>query len=344
MKAAVITSFGEPNVFDYADVDMPEPKVGEVRIRILAAGINRLDHYLRLGGVNPEIKFPHVLGSDAVGVIDANGTQANRFQLEERVIAMPGYPLDSQDENFSPMSAAPSYLIRGVAEWGTYAEFMIVPERWLVRDETGLADELVATLPMPLVTCVRALKVVGGVEAGDTVVVHGAASETGSISVQVAKALGATVIGTIRTPEKEEFVKSLGADFVVKTESEDFVQKVKTWTNGQGADVILDNLGGRFLSDSLKALKPLGVLVSMGMVTGMESTLEIFPFFFAQQQIRGTVMGDMEDLHWGLEQVKAGKIKPTLDRVYGLHEASAAHTRLAAGDASGTIVLKPLGQ
>lgn len=344
MKAAVITSFGEPNVFDYADVDMPEPKVGEVRIRILAAGINRLDHYLRLGGVNPEIKFPHVLGSDAVGVIDANGAQANRFQLEERVIAMPGYPLDSQDENFSPMSAAPSYLIRGVAEWGTYAEFMIVPERWLVRDETGLADELVATLPMPLVTCVRALKVVGGVEAGDTVVVHGAASGTGSISVQVAKALGATVIGTIRTPEKEEFVKSLGADFVVKTESEDFVQKVKTWTNGQGADVILDNLGGRFLSDSLKALKPLGVLVSMGMVTGMESTLEIFPFFFAQQQIRGTVMGDMEDLHWGLEQVKAGKIKPTLDRVYGLHEASAAHTRLAAGDASGTIVLKPLGQ
>ncbi|MGC1307015.1 MAG: zinc-binding alcohol dehydrogenase family protein [Phormidesmis sp.] len=343
MKAAVITSFGEPNVFDYTDVDMPEPRAGEVRIKILAAGINRLDHYLRLGGVNPEIKFPHVLGSDAVGVIDANGPQANRFQPGERVIAMPGYPLDSQDENFSPMSAAPSYLIRGVAEWGTYAEFMIVPERWLVRDETGLADELVATLPMPLVTCVRALKEVGGVEAGDTVVVHGAASGTGSISVQVAKALGATVIGTIRTAEKEEFVKSLGTDFVVKTESEDFVQKVKTWTNGQGADVILDNLGGRFLSDSLKALKPLGVLVSMGMVTGMESTLEIFPFFFAQQQIRGTVMGDMEDLHWGLEQVKAGKIKPTLDRVYGLHEASAAHTRLAAGDALGTIVLKPLG-
>jgi len=344
MKAAVITSFGEPAVFDYVDVERPDPKAGEVRLKILAAGINRLDHYLRLGGVNPEIQFPHVLGSDAVGIVDAVGPEADRFQVGDRVIAMPGYPLDSQDEDFSPMSAAPSYLIRGVAEWGTYAEFMVIPEQWLIKDETGLTDELVATLPMPLVTCVRALKVIGEVAPDDVVVVHGAASGTGSISVQVAKALGARVIGTIRTPEKENFVKSLGAELVIKTESEDFVKAIKDWTHGKGADVILDNLGGQFLSDSLRALKPLGVLVSMGMVTGMESTLEIFPFFFAQQQIRGTVMGDMEDLRWGLDQVSAGKIKPTLDRVYGLHEAQAAHTRLAAGKALGTIVLKPSKQ
>jgi D-arabinose 1-dehydrogenase-like Zn-dependent alcohol dehydrogenase len=79
----------------------------------------------------------------------------------------------------------------------------------------------------------------------------------------------------------------------------------------------------------------------MGMVTGMESTIEIFPFFFAQQQIRGSLMGDIDDLRWGLEQVKAGKIKPTLDRVYELHETRNAHARLATGDAVGTIVLKP---
>jgi len=341
MKAAVLTQFGEPDVFEYVEVDTPTPREGEVRIRVLAAGLNRLDHYLRLGGVNPELIFPHVLGSDCVGVVDALGPRASQFQIGDRVIPMPGYPMDVQDKSFQPMSAAPSYLIRGVAEWGTYAEFMIIPEQWLILDDTGLADELVATLPMPLVTCVRALKVVGEIQPGETVLIHGAASGTGSISIQVAKALGASVAATIRTPEKKAFVEELGAELVIQTESEDFVEKVKAWTNGKGADKILDNLGGRFLSDSLRALKPLGVLISMGMVTGMESTFEIFPFFFAQQQIRGTVMGDMTDLHWGLEQVKAGRIKPTLDRVYPLQKAVEAHTRLAAGAALGTIVLKP---
>lgn len=341
MKASVIEKFGEPNVFKYTDIETPEPKAGEVLIKILATGLNRLDHYLRLGGVNPNMSFPHVLGSDAIGMVEANGENSSRFQIGERVIPMPGYPLDPKDDDFKPMSAAPSYLIRGVSEWGTYAEYMVLPEKWLVKDETGLADELVATLPMPLVTCVRAVKIIGEVKKGDTVIIHGAASGTGSISVQVAKALGARVIATIRTSEKEEFVKSLGADLVIKTESENFVKGVNDWTEGKGADMILDNLGGQFFSDSLKALKPLGILVSMGMVMGMESNIEIFPFFFAQQQIRGTLMGDMNDLSWGLEQVKIGKIQPTLDRVYALHEARDAHARLAAGNALGTIVLKP---
>ena len=349
MKATVIEKFGEPNVLNYTDVPTPEPATGEVRIKILATGLNRLDHYLRLGDVNPQLDFPHILGSDAVGVVDKNGARSNRFKVGDRVIAMPGYPIDLRDRDFHPMSAASSYLIRGVAQWGTYAQYMTIPEQWLVRDDTNLTDEEVATLPMPLVTCVRAVKVVGEVKKGDKpngmaslrVVVHGAASGTGSISLQIAKALGAEVAATIRTSEKASFVTSLGADLVIKTESEDFVEVVKDWTKGKGADVIIDNLGGSFLSDSLKALKPSGILVSMGIVTGMESNIEIFPFFFTQQQIRGTLMGDLNDLLWGLEQVKAGKIKPTLDRVYPLDRADEAHTRLAAGEALGTIVLKP---
>ena len=341
MKAAVIEKFGDPNIFKYTDVPTPEPDAGEVRIKILATGLNRLDHYLRLGEVNPELNFPHILGSDAVGIVDKNGAESRRFQVGDRVIAMPGYPIDVRDRDFYPMSAAPSYLIRGVAQWGTYAQYMVIPEQWLVRDDTNLTDEEVATLPMPLVTCVRAVKVVGEVKKGDFIVVHGAASGTGSISLQIAKALGAEVAATIRTPEKEDFVKSLGADLVIKTESENFVEVVRDWTEGKGADAIIDNLGGSFLSESLKALKPLGILVSMGIVTGAKTTIELFPFFFAQQQIRGTLMGDLNDLIWGLEQVKAGKIKPTLDKIYSLERADEAHTRLAAGEALGTIVLKP---
>ena len=127
MKAAVIEKFGEPNVFNYTDVPIPEPATGEVRIKILATGLNRLDHYLRLGDVNPEMNFPHVLGSDAVGVVDKNGEGSERFKKGDRVIAMPGYPIDIKDKDFQPMSAAPSYLIRGVAQWGTYAQYMVLP-------------------------------------------------------------------------------------------------------------------------------------------------------------------------------------------------------------------------
>ena len=164
MKAAVIEKFGEPNVLNYTDVPTPEPATGEVRIKILATGLNRLDHYLRLGDVNPQLNFPHILGSDAVGIVDKNGARSNRFKVGDRVIAMPGYPIDVRDRDFHPMSAAPSYLIRGVAQWGTYAQYMTIPEQWLVRDDTNLTDEEVATLPMPLVTCVRAVKVVGEVK------------------------------------------------------------------------------------------------------------------------------------------------------------------------------------
>ena len=163
MKAAVIKQFGEPDVFQYVDVATPEPKEGEVRIKILATGLNRLDHYLRLGEVNPDLSFPHILGSDALGIVDKNGLGSSRFKQGDRVITMPGYPTDVRDSDFNPMSAAPSYLIRGVAQWGTYAEYMVIPEQWLIKDDTGLTAEEVATLPMPLVTCVRAVKVIGEV-------------------------------------------------------------------------------------------------------------------------------------------------------------------------------------
>lgn len=342
MKAAALTSFGTPSdAFSYIDVEMPEPKKDEVRLKILATGLNRIDHYLRQGDVNPDINFPHILGSDAVATIDALGEDVKEFSVGERVIAMPGYPTKSDDIDFNPMSAAPSYAIRGVSEWGAYGEYMVIPARWVVADTTGLPAEEVATLPMPLVTCVRAVKVVGEAKAGDIVLIHGAASGTGSVSVQVAKALGAQVIATIRTPKKEDFVRSLGADLIIRTETEDFVDMVMQWTDGKGVDVVVDNLGGTIFEQSLNALKPLGILVSMGMVTGMQSSIDLFPFFFSQKQIRGTLMGDMQDLLWGIEQVKAGKIKPTLDKVYPLNKAHEAHERLALGQACGTIVLKP---
>lgn len=341
MKAAIMHDFGGPEVLVSGNVPTPQPGPGEVLVRVLAAGLNRLDHYLREGSVTRDLKLPHVLGSDAACTVEATGSDATRFRLGDRVIPMPGYPLAPAEADHRPISAAPSYVIRGIAEWGSYAQYMVVPERWLLRDDTGLTPEDAATLPMALVTGVRAVKVVGEVKAGEFVLVHAGASGTGSTNVQIARALGARVAATVRTAEKADFVRGLGAELVLPMDAGDFAAQVRDWTGGAGVAAVIDNLGGEVLTRSLGCLAPLGRLVSMGMVMGMEATLQIRPFFFAQQQIRGTLMGDVEDLEWGLDQVRQGRIKPTLDRAFPLADAAFAHAHLAAGAARGNTVLLP---
>lgn len=341
MKAAVMRAFGAPDVLRLEDVAPPAPKADEVLIKVLAAGLNRLDHYLREGSVARDLKLPHVLGSDAAGTVEAVGDKVTKFRPGDRVIPMPGYPLDTNDAGARPLSAAPSYAIRGIVEWGAYAQFMTVPESWVVADRTGLDPAQAATLPMALVTTVRALKTVGEVKPGDAVLIHAGASGTGSTGIQVARALGARVAATVRSPEKAGFVRDLGAERALALDDADLVAKIRQWADGRGVDVVLDTLGGDALARGLECLAPLGRLVSMGMVAGLEATFPLRPFFFAQKQIRGTLMGDVSDLEWGLEQVRAGAVKPILDTAFPLAEAAAAHRRLAAGAARGNLALLP---
>jgi NADPH:quinone reductase-like Zn-dependent oxidoreductase len=237
-------------------------------VRVLAAGLNRLDHYLREGSVTRDLKLPHVLGSDAAGVVEAVGPGVTRFGPGDRVIPMPGYPLNPQEAGFRPISAAPSYVIRGIAEWGSYAQYMVVPEPWLLHDDTGLTPEEVATLPMAVVTGVRAVKVVAEVGPGDLVLVHAGASGTGSTNIQIARALGARVAATVRVPAKAGFVRELGAEAAIALDEGDFVEAVRDWSGGAGVSAVIDNLGGDVLTRSLDCLAPLGRLVSMGFVRG----------------------------------------------------------------------------
>jgi NADPH:quinone reductase-like Zn-dependent oxidoreductase len=339
MKAVIMREFGAPEVLEFTDVAKPTPKTGEVLIRIEAAGLNRLDHYIREGGVVPDLDFPHILGSDAVGTIEDIGQDAVGFEVGDRVIPMPGYPTDPTDEGAEVLSVSRSYAIRGIIENGTYAEYMTVPAKWVLKETTGLPAEEIAALPMPLITAVRAVKNVGGVKAGDKVLIQAGASGTGSVMIQLAKALGADVATTIRSEGKRGFVESLGADLVLNMTDAEYVKAVQDWSGG-GVDVALDNLGGPSLAQSVEAVRPVGTVVLMGNVLGLESTLPVRGTFFPNKQIKGTLMGDVEDLKWGLEQVKAGKIKPTLDRVFELKDAVAAHQRIADGDAVGNIVFK----
>ncbi|HEY9531929.1 MAG TPA: zinc-binding dehydrogenase [Burkholderiales bacterium] len=341
MKAAAFRRFGGPEVLEYMDLPTPEPRAGNVLVKVLASGVNRLEHYLREGSVLPDLKLPHVLGSDAAGEVAALGAGARIFQPGQRVVPMPGYPLDPADERFSPMSAAPSYAIGGIVSWGTYAQYVEVPERWLLADDTGLAAQDLATLPMVLVTAVRAVRTVGAVKAGDHVLVHAGASGTGSMNLQVARALGARVAVTVDDAEKGRLAKTLGAELIVDVRSRDVVRELLDWTDGKGVDVAIDNLGGDVLQKSIDATRVHGTIVAMGFVAGVEVRFHIRNFFFTQKRLLGTLMGDTEDLRWGLQQVKAGRIQPLLDRALPLSEAAEAHRLIAANAVKGNVVLVP---
>ncbi len=341
MKAAIIREFGDFEVLKYEDIATPKPKPGHVLIKVLAAGVNRLDHYLREGSVVPELPFPHILGADAAGEVATLGDGANGFAIGDRVVVVPGYPQNEEDYDIYPASQAPSFGLPGLHIPGTYAQYIEVPARYLLKDDTGLEPEEVATLPVVLATAVRAVKEVGGVKAGDKVLVQAGASGSGSMQIQVAKALGADVATTIRNASKADFVRQIGADFVINTRDEDLVERVQAWTEGRGTDVVIDNLAGDVLAKSIEAAKPTGVIVAFGFAAGPDVTFDIRSLFFAQKQLKGSMASDKRDMEFGLELVKEGKVRPLLDRALPLSEAAEAHRLVASNEVKGNIVLLP---
>ncbi len=341
MKATVIHEFGDFDVLKHEDIEQPSPKPGHVLIKVLAAGVERLDHYIREGSIVPELPFPHILGADAVGEVADLGEGVTGFEIGEREIVAPGYPQEEEETDIRPTVTAPSFALPGLHISGAYTQFMEVPAYALVKDETGLKPEEVATLPVPLATAVHALKEIGEVKAGDKVLIHAGASGSGSMQIQVAKAMGADVATTVRSDAKGEFAKTLGADLVINTREEDFVEQVKEWSGGLGADVVIDNLGGDVLSKSINAVKPLGVVVAFGFAAGTEVTFDIRNLYFGQKQLRGSMAGNIEDLEWGLEQVRKGRIKPVLDHTLPLSKAAEAHRLIANNEVTGNLVLLP---
>jgi len=341
MKASVIKEFGDIDVLKFEDIDTPNPREGHVLIKVLASGVNRLDHYIREGSIVPELSFPHILGSDASGEVAEIGQGVKGFHVGERVIVVPGYPTNENELEIRPTISASSFALPGLHISGTYSQYMEVPAYALIKDDTGVKPEEAATLPVVLGTAVHAVKKIGEVKRGDYVLVHSGASGSGSMQIQVAKALGANVASTIRKSNKYDFVKKAGADLIININEDNFVEKVKEWSNGNGADVVIDNLGGDVLAKSIDAAKPTGVIVAYGFTAGLEVKFDIRSLFFAEKKLRGSMASDKEDLIYGLELVRERKVKPLLDQAIPLKNASLAHRLISENRVSGNIVLLP---
>ncbi len=341
MKAAVLTRFGGTDAFDYRDIATPEPAADEVLIKVLACGINHYDIFFRRGDVNPEIALPHVIGADVVGDIDAVGADVTGFAPGQRVMVAPGMPTDPAEYDVEPINTARSYRVLGCDRWGGYAQSICVPARFVLpADEAAPAAEL-ATVPLVLTTAVHAVRTLGGVQPGHKVLIQAGASGSGAMSIQVARALGAEVITTVGCDSKFDFVHELGAAEVVNYEKESVLDRTKRWTGGRGVDVVIDNVGGKVFDDNIRALRTGGHFVNFGMVGGATATYNFPLVFYKQVHLHGSMMGTGEELGWGLEQMRAGRIRPILDRVLPLSEVAEAHQLIEARNVRGKLVLDP---
>lgn len=342
MKAAYMTRFGGPEVFAVGDMHTPALRPGHVMVRVEAAGLNYYDTLVRRGLVSQEIPLPHVPGSDIVGRVETVGDGVERFGPGDAVIVAPGFPVDESDWQTEKENFAASYYPGGTFNHGGYAQFMLIHQRWLLKDDTGLPAEELATMPLVLVTAMHAVGTLGQVGPGSRVLVHAGASGSGSMAIQVAKALGASVITTVSTSVKAELAQRLGADEVIYYRQQNFADAAKEWASGDGVDVVIDNLGGSAMRDNLRAARWGGKIVNFGLVAGLETTLpNIYEFFRGQYQLLGSFMGTLKELEQGLQLIKARKVKPVLDEALPLDKVRDAHARIDNHQVAGNLVLLP---
>ena len=342
MQAVTIHAFGDIDVLNFEDLPALRPHPSNVLVRVSAAGTNYYDTLIRSGAVSREIALPHVIGSDVVGEIVELGEGVSGWAVGDKVIVAPGFPHDPSEWDTVPENEATSYYPTGTFGWGGYAQEMEVAARWLIRDDTGLAPEELATIPLVLVTAIHAVKMLCRVGPASKVLVQAGASGTGSMAIQVAKVFGAQVVATVSTVEKAALAHRLGADKVIRDCHTNVSAAVRNWTAGAGVDVVIDPVGGVAMAANFESLRPRGTIVNLGLSGGVEAKIpHLYPFFRNERRIVGAWMGSMAELEFGLDLVKQGKVRPALHKALPLKQARDAHRMIASHEVVGKLALLP---
>jgi zinc-binding alcohol dehydrogenase/oxidoreductase len=306
---------GGPEVLRYEEVADPEPREGEVLVELRAASLNHLDVWIRKG--LPSVPKPRILGADGAGVIA--GT-------DERVVINPGI-----------MSGGKMHIV-GETMDGTHAELIAIPRDYLHPIPGDLTFEEAAAFPLVFETAYRMLVTRAHLQAGEWVLIWGIGGGVATAALSLAKALGANVVVTSSSDEKLEGARALGADATVNHERGDVVAHVKEVTGG-GAHVVVDDVGEATWKRTLDAARPEGRIVVCGATTGPNPPAALHRVWWKQLSILGSTMGTPDDFQGAYDLIAAGKARPTVDRVFPLAEARAAHERLEAAEQLGKIVL-----
>jgi len=322
MKAIQVPQCGGAEVLTLVDIPTPKPKPNEVLVKIAAAGVNFIDCYFREGRY--PAKPPFILGQEASGVISEVGSDVTDFKPGDRV------------------------AYTGIT--GAYAEYQAVPAERLVRLPAGITDQQAAAAMLQGMTAQYLTHTTYPLKKGDIALIHAAAGGVGLLLVQMAKNLGARVIGTVSTEEKAKLAREAGADDVIFYTQQDFEVETKRLTDGKGVHVIYDGVGKSTFDQDLNVLRPRGYLALFGASSG-----PVPPFDLGKLATKGSLFVTRPTLvhhiasHDELQQraadvlnmIGSGKLKLRIEHLYPLAEAQRAHRELEGRKTTGKLLLIP---
>ncbi len=323
MKAITIPQSGGPEALVLSDAPTPEPRAGEVLVKVAAAGVNRADTMQRQGLYPPPPGESEVPGLEVSGTVAALGEGVQGWAVGDEVCA----------------------LLAG----GGYAEHVRVPAGQLLPVPAGVPLEDAAALPEVACTVWSNVFLTANLQPGETLLVHGGSSGIGTMAIQLAKAVGATVAVTAGTADKLEACRALGADVLVNYRDEDFVERVKEATGGRGANVVLDNMGAKYLGRNVDVLATNGRLVVIGMQGGRVGELDLGVLLAKRGAVIATslrarplqeksaIVAAVREHVWPL--VEDGVVRPVVHSRHPLADAAAAHRELEASGHIGKILL-----
>jgi NADPH:quinone reductase-like Zn-dependent oxidoreductase len=320
----------------------PEPGQGEALVRVAAAAVNHLDLDMLSGTSRYPIMPPHTLGMEAVGEVETVGPGVVDVSAGDRVMVACDivcrsceYCLQGRD-NLCKDAYRP-----GWTHPGAYAELMIVPARGLYLLPDAVSFEAAAALQIGFGTAWHMLMTRGHIRTAEWVLVNGAAGSIGLAALQVAKLAGARVIAASASAEKRRRLVAEGADAVADYTSASFVSEVRRLTDGNGADVVYEHVGGTLLARSLECLRDGGRLLTCGGHGGETSQLDIIPFFRRELTIIGCNSATQDDIRLVLELVSAGRLRPVIAARFPLEQAADALRVLMYRRNFGRVLILP---
>lgn len=328
MQSIVMTAVGTPDVLNYQDSQEPDiTQPTDIKVKLLAAGVNPIDTKVRSNGLFYENALPAILGCDGAGEVIATGSAVSRFTIGDKVWFCHG----------------------GLGnEQGNYAQYNVLDERWISLMPQSYSFIEAAASPLVLITAWGALFDRGGLQAGQTVLIHAGAGGVGHIAIQLAKLKGARVITTVSTEQKRDFVKQLGADEVILYKQQTIVDAVNEFTNGKGADLVIDTVGASVFKESIPATAHFGRIVTLldpsgvNLVEARMRNLLIGFELMLTPMLRNLL--EARDKHIAILNECAnfanqGLLKPHISAVLPLKEAVKAHELIEQKHTSGKIVL-----
>ena len=344
MKAIVLIKFGGPDVLHLEDVTNPAPAPGEVLIKVHSVSVNRtLDLIVRAGNYPVKIQMPHVLGVDPAGIIVEVGEGVDKARIGDRValVSFIACRKCKQCLNGEEANCLASRHI-GLHRWGGYAEYVAAPARnaFKLPDNISFAEGSVITRHFPMAFNLLVSK--AQTKPGEWVLVMGATGALGSCCVQVAKMLGAKVIAGAGADERVALAKSYGAEFGINYRQQNLSDEVLKITDGQGVDVVCENIADRTLwPGAFNSLAMGGRLVTAGAHGGGEVKLDVKRLYMKRLRVIGAAGTNFPDVDKALAAAAAGKIRAIIDRTMPLREAAEAHRIVEQNQTPGKIILDP---